>query len=98
MYKRGTWVSFLICRIEIPFIYFLRSLLIKSSNDCVKDIVKIIFWFIRLVDVITVAILQIYMCIFDIDLYLSERRTTLSFWHSTRFLCPLNCIHPMYSS
>ena len=87
MYKRGTCVSFLICRIEKP-----------SSNDFVKDIVKIIFWFIRLVDVITVAILQIYMCIFDIDLYLSERRTTLSFWHSTRFLCPLNCIHPMYSS
>ena len=90
MYKRGTLVSFLICRIEKPFIY--------CSNDCVKDMVKIIFWFIRLVDVITVAILQIYMCIFDIDLYLSERRTTLSFWHSTRFLCPLNCIHPMYSS
>ena len=87
MYKRGTLVSFLICRIEKP-----------CSNDFVKDIVEIIFWFIRLVDVITVAILQIYMCIFDIDLYLSERRTTLSFWHSTRFLCPLNCIHPMYSS
>ena len=87
MYKRGTWVSFLICRIEKP-----------CSNYCLKDMVKIIFWFIRLVDVITVAILQIYMCIFDIDLYLSERRTTLSFWHSTRFLCPLNCIHPMYSS
>jgi hypothetical protein len=25
--------------------------------------------------------------IFDVDLYLHERRRTLSFWHSTRFLC-----------
>ena len=55
------------------FLYWERNL--NSSNDFLKHMVKIIFWFIRLVYIITVAICK-FICVYLtlIYTYLKEER------------------------